>query len=100
MVIRVHDLGVEHIFRLRVGAGSGVEEPRVEGFDAKQKHGPGFPVGDVRRVGVSPFFGAGIASCDHLQWLPGVARVFGDALDDGVGVGRVGTASRAAIPGG
>ena len=82
-------MGVQDVARRGVRAQMGLEEARVVGLHGEHEDRAGGAVDDEGGVGVSDLGRAGGAGEGGLNGGPGLTAVLGDAVDDGVGLGRV-----------
>ena len=99
VVVGFDDVGVQDIARGGVGAQVGLEEAHVVGLDREHEDRAGRAIHDEGGVGVADLRGAGGAGqCGH-DGCPGLTAVLGDAVDDGVGLGRILAGVGAPVPG-
>ena len=98
VVVGFDDVGVQDVARGGVGAQLRLEEAGVVGLDGEQEDGPGGAVNDEGGVGVADLRGAGCAGEGGHNRGPGLAAILGEAVDDGVGLGRVLAGVGAAVP--
>ena len=98
VVVGLGDMGVQDVTRRGIGAQLGLEEAGVVGLDREQEDRSGGAVHDEGGVGVADLFRAGGSGEGGLDGRPGLTAVLGDAVDDGVGLGRILTGVGAAVP--
>ena len=98
VVVGLDDVGVQDVTSRWIGAQMGLEEACVVGLDREQEDRSGGAIHDERGVGVADLLRAGCSGEGGLDGRPGLTAVLGDAVDDGVGLGRILTGVGAAVP--
>ena len=98
VVVRLNNVCVENVARVRIGTQLRLEEPRVKRLHREEEDRPGGAINNERRIRESDLIRAGGSGKSGLDRGPRLTAVLRDAVDDRVRLGRILAGFGASIP--